>query len=75
MKFKFLRKGTRSREMLRDSATLASSTFPVHYFPAMLLRTSGLHEVFAKSGPMLVTYGAKGLPTRPTMSTSIQASD
>ena len=34
---------------------------------------AGLDEAFAKSGPMLVTYGAKDLLTQPTMSTRMQA--
>jgi non-heme chloroperoxidase len=34
---------------------------------------AGLDEAFAKSGPMLVTYGAKDLVTQPTMSTRMQA--
>jgi len=34
---------------------------------------AGLDEAFAKSGPMLVTYGAKDLLFQPTMSTRMQA--
>lgn len=34
---------------------------------------AGLDEAFAKSGPMLVTYGAKDLLFHPTMSTRMQA--
>jgi len=34
---------------------------------------TGLDEGFAKSGPMLVTYGGKDLLFQPTMSTRMQA--
>ena len=34
---------------------------------------AGLDEAFAKSGPMLVTYGAKDLLFQSTMSTRMQA--
>src|ERR1700688_602341 len=38
MKFNFLQKHSSRREMLRDSAILASSAFLAHLFPATLLR-------------------------------------
>jgi hypothetical protein len=34
---------------------------------------AGVDEAFAKSGPMLVTYGAKDLLFQPTMSTRMKA--
>src|ERR1700726_407085 len=40
MKFNFLQKQTSRREMLRGSATLASSAFLAHLFPTRLLRAS-----------------------------------
>jgi cyclase len=40
MKFNFLQKQTSRREMLRGSATLASSAFVAHLFPGRLLRSS-----------------------------------
>ena len=40
MKFSFLQKRTSRREMLRGSATLASSALLTHLFPATLLRAS-----------------------------------
>jgi cyclase len=40
MKFNFLQKPTSRREMLRGSATLASSAFLAHLFPTRLLRAS-----------------------------------
>src|SRR5258708_24809888 len=40
MKFNFLQKQTSRRKMLRGSATLASSAFLAHLFPATLLRAA-----------------------------------
>jgi glyoxylase-like metal-dependent hydrolase (beta-lactamase superfamily II) len=52
MKFNLLQQQTSRREMLRNSATLAGSTFLAHLFPATLLRASSAgYAQYAQQAP------------------------
>ena len=61
MNFKFLQKQTSRREMLRGSATLASSAFLAHLLPAPLLRASaaGYPHPAPSVGELLASMRAK----------------
>ena len=61
MKFNFLQKKTSRREMLRRSATLASSAFVAHLLPARLLRASagGLPQQAHSPADLLASMRAK----------------